>query len=201
MTAKKIGLYGGTFDPVHSAHIKIALSAIAQLRLDEVWLLIEEEPRFKIVKTSFNHRLQMLKLATADYPKLVVDNQIIKKLGKTHDIQSLISIAGHLPSTDFTLITGIDTLQHLDLWQDYKEFLNLANFAIAPRVPLSPKVIDDLVLRLGDQAQNFNFTFLEMPIIKASSGKIRSDIKLKATSNNLPEDVLKYIKNQHLYKH
>ena len=199
-TANKIGLYGGTFDPVHNGHINIALTSFKQLGLDEVWFLIEEKPRNKIVATSYYHREKMLELALKMYPNLVASNAITKNLGKTHDINSLFVLLENSPKVDFTLIAGIDTLQNLDKWQDYSKFISLIDFAIAPRPRFPASAINNLISRLGENAQNFKFTILDMPFSDASSSEARNSIKVQKTTNFLDENVLNYISAHKLYR-
>lgn len=125
---ERIGLFGGTFDPVHQGHYAIVASAIEQLELDEVWLLIDGRPRRKAACTSFHHRVEMAKIAFSDHTAVKIDEYPFQQDGRTHGLASMKEIHQFVPAARLFILAGIDALEHFPEWEKPEIFCRLVTF-------------------------------------------------------------------------
>lgn len=197
--SKKIGLFGGTFDPIHHAHIQLAIQAQEQCDLDEVWILIDKNPRSKSTSTSYLHRLAMAKIASEKHSQLKVDQLSMQREGRTHDINSLRELQVSFPNYRFSLILGLDAVLHLTSWNNVEEFCNRVEFVVAVRPGSSLRKLGRLKNSLNDSGINFNYRILDYPPHDVSSSKIRLSLQKTRISEYIDNTVLDYIKNNDLY--
>src|SRR3989344_5400875 len=127
---KRIGIFGGAFDPVHAGHIGFALAAIKKANLDKVYLLVESKPRHKTGVTHMAHRLAMAKLATARHSKLGVlempDQQF--SVAKT-----LPRLKRRFQNEELVLLIGSDLLDHISAWPLVDRLLEDVGLVVALR--------------------------------------------------------------------
>lgn len=201
MTIKKIGLYGGTFDPVHDMHIDIAEKTLEQLGLDEVWFLADKQPRTKLSAIDYKHRLEMLRLASQHNDKLIADILPIQKQGATHGIKTLKQFIREYPGHEFVIISGIDSILFLDQWEDYREFVKNVRFAIVHRPGIDKKEFEHLLRKINNQSLELRYDFIDMQLSNQSSSKIRQKIKNNYDDGSINSGVADYIKQNSLYRH
>ena len=126
---KKLGLMGGTFDPVHAAHVRMARSAKEQFGLDAVLFLVSKDPPHKSASASQEHRYNMLKLALMDEPGLYPSCIELEREGKTYTVDTLEYIKSRMPQTELYYIVGVDTLYDLKHgWRNIERVCELTSF-------------------------------------------------------------------------
>jgi len=138
-----IGILGGTFDPVHQGHIAIALELTRQLNLDELRLIPSYIPPHRLApKASARDRLEMLKLAIKDHPKLKLDEQELKRETVSYAVDTLRSLRAEIgPTQSLVFILGVDAFNAFNHWKDWQSVLTLCHLVVVnrPGVELTPE--------------------------------------------------------------
>ena len=134
-TCKRIGIFGGTFDPPHKGHLAIAEQAIKQLGLDSVYFVPAYIPPHKQQhsSTTAQHRMRMLKLAVRGRKKYRVSALELKRGGISYTIDTLKAFKQRFPHIDFVLILGADNLLQFQSWKSPKTILQLSSLAVYKR--------------------------------------------------------------------
>ncbi|SRR5690554_1814501 len=190
-----IGLYFGTFNPIHVGHLIIANHLAEFSDLDEVWMVVTPHNPHKQKSTLLNdyHRLEMVRLATEDYPKLKPSNIEFGLAQPNYTVDTLAYLEEKYPKHQFSLIMGEDNLKSFHKWKNYDVILQRHHIYVYPRVA------ED------DNAQNEFFIHpkihkIEAPIIELSSTFIRNGIKAKKNIRPmLTEKVWEYIDRNMFY--
>ena len=128
----RLGILGGTFDPVHTAHIVLALEAKKQLNLDRIFL-VPTRPWQKTARASDEDRLRMLQIACRDYPELEIDERELHRAGQSYSIDTLYSFRKQFPTDALFFILGGDQWKNLPTWIQWKHFPDLVNLALFER--------------------------------------------------------------------
>lgn len=199
MISKKIGLFGGSFNPVHDAHIQLALTTKSELNLDEIWILIDKNPRNKNNIVPYDDRLSMVKLATSSQPSIVVDRLDIQKIGRTHNHKTILELKNQFPDFSFTMILGLDAMVHFSKWEAPEIFCENVDFAIAHRPPHTQQDFDLLRNSLGILSKKLKYKIIDFPQNTTSSTWIRNQLQTKRQSNEIHPEVQNYILDQGLY--
>lgn len=140
-----IGIFGGTFDPVHFGHLRPALEALEELQLAEVRLIpCHIPPHREQPQHGADCRLELLRLAVADVPGLVVDDRELKRPGPSYTIDTLISLRGEFPRTPLCLIVGMDSFLSLPSWHRWRELTDFAHLVVLSRPGYEPSVSAEL---------------------------------------------------------
>ena len=183
----RIGLLGGTFDPIHNGHIAIAKTAIQQLKLDKLFLIPAGNPWQKSEITDAKHRFEMVKKVGKDLDKVeVLDTEIIKS-GPTYTFETLQELQIKYPTSEFILILGSDAVAGIDTWKEPNLVKTLARIYV--------------VQRAGDFTQDWHFDRIQMPPIQISSTQIRDKVtNNESISELVPKSVDEYISTNGLYK-
>lgn len=207
---ERVGLFGGSFDPVHVGHTALARSAEVALRLTSMRLVPSGQSWQKPEQqTPPEHRRAMLALATADQPNWLIDSREIDRGGASYTIDTLESLRADLGSDPaLVLIMGSDQLHNLATWHRYKDMLQLAHIAVTQREQVRlddlPPEVESLLSHHGrdalDDTPAGSITFFRMPPVAVSSTRLR-----QALADNEPVDnllspaVFAYIKEHQLY--
>lgn len=200
----RLGIFGGTFDPVHYGHLLLAESAREQLRLDEVWFVPAAIPPHKRDRelTPDKHRLEMLELAIAGNDAFRVSRIELERGGVSYTVDTLRTILADRPGTELFLLLGADSLRDLVTWRDPAEICKLALPAVVRRGGMSPP--DFSILRSivsADRLQQIEEAEVEISAVDFSSTDLR---QRAATGRSLryrtPRAVEKYIETQGLYR-
>jgi nicotinate-nucleotide adenylyltransferase len=130
-----IGLFGGTFDPVHFGHLRLATELAEAFHLDKVVFIPAGLPyhRGRDAHATAEERLTMLKLATARDARFDVDDRELKRSGNTYTYDTLAEIRGEHPATPLVFLIGTDSFAQIDSWHRWTELFDLAHFAVAVR--------------------------------------------------------------------
>lgn len=193
--SKEIGLYFGTFNPIHIGHLAIANHMVEHSSLDELWLVVTPHNPFKEKKSLLadHHRYQMVQIAVEDYPKLKASNIEFGMAQPNYTVNTLIYLNEKYPKHQFNLIMGEDNLQYLHKWKNYEEILHNNKIYVYPRV-YSNK--EEAKLINHDQVNK-----VKAPIMEISSTFIRNAIKKRKNIKPLcPCKVWKYIDEMNFYR-
>ncbi len=191
-----IGLYFGTFNPIHVGHLVIANHMVEFSDLDEIWMVVTPHNPFK-KKSSLladNHRLQLVQIATDDYPKLKASNIEFKLPQPNYTVHTLAHISEKYPEHQFNLIMGQDNLSSFHKWKNYEVILENHNIYVYPR-----KHEDSVQKTQFDDHQKIHK--VDAPIMEISSTFIRKGIGNKKNMQALlPCKVWQYIDEMNFYK-
>lgn len=192
---KNIGLYFGTFNPIHIGHLIIANHLVENSDLDEIWMVVTPHNPFK-KKSSLldnHHRLEMVYLATEGYEKIQPSDIEFKLPQPNYTINTLAHISEKHPNYKFSLIMGEDNLKSLHKWKNYEFILEDYNIYVYPRV--SNGVVEN---QFKDHEKIHR---VEAPIVQISSTMIRNAINEEKNCKPLLSDkVWKYIDEMNFYK-
>lgn len=194
---KRLGVFGGAFDPPHLAHRALAQTAIAELKLDELRVLPTGQAWHKTRPlTPAQHRLAMVQLAFAELPGLVLDDREIRRAGPSYTLDTLRELQAENPKAELFLVMGQDQADALPSWRDWQEIVQLAIICVADRDGLTGK--ESKFVPPPEMAARFRK--LHMPAMDISATGIRSRI---ATQQGIvplvSASVASYIDHHHLY--
>ena len=193
---RRIGIMGGTFDPIHHGHLVAASEVQAWFDLDEVVFVPTGQPWQKgdRVVSPAEHRYLMTVIATASNPRFTVSRVDIDRSGPTYTIDTLRDLTEKIPDADLYFITGADALADIFTWRDAGELFELARFVgcTRPGYEMNPATIEAIP---GDRV-----TILEIPALAISSSDCR-DRRLKGEPvwYLVPDGVVQYIAKHDLY--
>ncbi len=191
-TAPRIGVMGGTFDPIHHGHL-VAASEVAQwFDLDEVVFVPTGEPWQKEDVSPSEHRYLMTVIATASNPRFTVSRVDIDRSGPTYTIDTLRDLKALRPDAELFFITGADAIAQILSWRDHDELWDLAHFVAVSR---PGHVLNTDGLPSDDVSQ------LEIPALAISSTDCRDRVQRGHPVWYLvPDGVVQYIAKHHLYR-
>ncbi len=196
--AKRVGVFGGAFDPPHAAHVALARAAVTELQLDELLVIPTGQAWHKTRALSpAHHRLAMAQLAFADVPQAVIDPRETQRAGPSYTLDTLRELRAQSPDAEFFLILGEDQARALTTWHDWQTILQLAIICVAERddpTGIRPPFI-------APQAQESRFRRLHFPATPVSATDIRARIATHQSVVPLVfESVARYIDHHHLYQ-
>ena len=194
----RTGLFGGTFDPIHSGHLAAIEVARLQLALDEVLVVPAGSPRLKARRpeASGAHRLEMAMLAAAPCPGVGVSDVEIRRPGPTYTVDTLEELA---PGRELVLLLGADALRQIGLWCRPARVFQLAQPAVLAR-PGQPDTGLD-VLEEVDAEGRAAAAVVDGPLLDISSTEVRRRVRTGLSVAGLvPEPVARYIEDQGLYR-
>ena len=188
----RIGVMGGTFDPIHHGHL-VAASEVAQsLGLDEVVFVPTGAPNYKSNVTPPEHRYLMTVIATASNPRFTVSRVDIDRHKPTFTIDTLRDIRAERPDADLYFITGADAIAQILSWKDVAELWELAHFVAVSR--------PGHVLSVSGLPEQ-DVSLLEVPALAISSTDCRDRVRRGFPVWYLvPDGVVQYISKHHLYR-
>jgi nicotinate-nucleotide adenylyltransferase len=187
----RVGLFGGTFDPPHVAHLALARAALGALKLDQVRWIPAGQPWQKARSiTPAAHREAMLRLAIAQEPRFVLDRIELEREGPSYTLDTVRALR---PLGDLVLVIGADQYAGLHTWHGWQEVLGLVTLAVAnrpgPMPPVHPEVL------------RFPHRVVPLPMLDISATEIRSRVAQGLPIDSMvPPAVASYIDLHHLYK-
>ncbi|MCP4274046.1 MAG: nicotinate-nucleotide adenylyltransferase [Gammaproteobacteria bacterium] len=208
---KPVAILGGTFDPVHHGHLRLAIDIAETLKLHELRLMPGYQPVHRDrPSASVEQRLQMLKLAVANSDVLTVDDRELLRKGPSWTLLSLKEIRNEIAeSTPLYFILGEDAFCHFDSWYHWEDLINYAHLLVAVRPgshPKTSKKLQQFVQQYQYQGEGFpesasgNIIFLDNPMLDIASSDIRERISNNRNIQHLlPTDVIEYLQTQKIY--
>jgi nicotinate-nucleotide adenylyltransferase len=198
----RVGILGGTFNPIHLGHLLIAQDAMEQLRLDRVEFVPSATPPHKTVDklASERDRLRMITLAIRDNTRFEVDDIEIRRGGKSYSVDTLTELRRQEPRADFYFIIGSDSLRELHLWQEVQILVTLCTFVTVPRPGFEAKPIVDPRLDPATRRR------LRQLVLRGHACDIASrEIRARVASGRsirylVPDAVHAYIRRRRLYQ-
>lgn len=206
-----IGIFGGTFDPVHFGHLRSACEVLEQLDLEEVRLVPCADPAHREpARASARDRLAMVELAAAGTPGLVVDDRELRRPGPSYMVDTLDSIRSEVADVPLCLILGMDALLGLASWHRWQRILELAHIAVMQRPGVETpdrgiiaELLDsrEITAREGFQAASSGkIMFVPITQLHISATQIRDILASGRRADYLTAaPVLRYIRSRQLY--
>lgn len=192
--ANRIGLLGGTFDPVHNGHISIFRSFTESDLIDQLWILLTPDPPHKADKNhaKYSDRLAMLHLAIEDLSAVSIST-IEQELPKpSYTIQTIRALKDKHSDFDFSYCLGGDSLQNFHLWKNYDQILNEVDLLVAERPEFHHQNVSESILK--------KTSFIAHQPVSVSSSLIRERLNEgKSISDLVPQQVEDYILSEKLY--
>ncbi len=195
--ARRLGLFGGAFDPPHNAHVALARAAIEQLRLDALHILPTGRAWHKARTLSpGEHRLAMARLAFAGLPQVSVDDRELRREGPTYTVDTLRELHREHPQDTLVLVIGADQADTFDQWRESAEIARLAIISIAgrPRADAPAGTVD------ASRVPGGHWVPITLPPLPVSATDIRERRAAGLGIDHLvPPPVARYIDQHHLY--
>lgn len=200
-----LALFGGTFNPVHNAHLHVARTVARALQCNVTLLPNAIPPHKNQPDTTADDRLAMLRLACAPYPELAVDEWELRQTGPSWTLNTLQHWRTLHPDAALIWVIGGDSFSHLHHWHEWQQFADLCHLAILPRpngTPAHPSVLSAFPEATPDiltQQPSGYRLHIDMPAMDVSSTGIRNTLATQQYSNELPTSVMDYIRSHGLY--
>ena len=194
----KIGLYFGTFNPIHIGHLIIANHLAEYSDLEQIWMVVTPHNPLKNKQTLLDdyQRLQLVFLATNDYPKIKASDIEFKLSQPNFTVNTLAHLQEKFPQHTFSLIMGEDNLKSLHKWKNHEIILQNHEIYVYPRISSEIDATQNYTFK-----NNPNIHIVDAPVVEISSTFIRENIKKdKNVRPLLPEKVWQYIDHNNLYK-
>ena len=191
----KIGLYFGTFNPIHVGHLIIANHMAEYSGLDQIWMVVTPHNPLKKKDTLLDdyQRLHLVRLATEDFPKIKASDFEFKLPQPNYTVNTLVHLKDKFPQNEFSLIMGEDNLKTFHKWKNYDVILENHNIYVYPRISAE---IENLQFKNHPRIH-----IISAPIVEISSTFIRENIKKrKNVQPLLPHKVWEYIDHSNFYK-
>jgi len=192
MSKLRLGVMGGTFDPIHHGHLVAASEVASALNLDEVIFVPTGEPWQKTEVTEGEHRYLMTVIATASNPRFKVSRVDIDRAGPTYTVDTLLDIQAAYPDAELFFISGADAIAQIMTWKDMQQLWDLAHFVAVSRPGHSLQI---------PHAPAGAISTLEIPALAISSTNIRERVEAeKPVWYLVPDGVVQYIAKHDLYR-
>ena len=200
---RRIGVFGGTFDPPHIGHTSAALSAMRKLELDSVLMVVANDPwqktdqnldlpDFAISAVSTpEDRFEMLKRALDEHEGLMADDMEILRGGRTYTIDTVSELNDRFPESEFFLLIGSDVAKDFDSWREPQEICRRVNVVVLTRPGTDRSEVEE----------DWNFSFLDVPAVDVSAKEIRLRVSNgESLEGMVPRSVEEYILTAGLYR-
>ena len=190
---KKIGIYSGSFNPIHHGHLMLASYLVTFGELDELWLIVSPQnplkPKAELLDDQ--HRFEMARLAVGDDPFIKVSDVEMHLPRPSYTINTLEHLSEQYPDNQFVFVCGMDSLQNLDKWKDYQKILDNYQIIVFPRHGYDG----------GELTNHPSVRVVETPIIELSSTFIRNCVANNISVKHfMPEKAYNYLIDNNLYR-
>lgn len=199
----RIGIMGGTFNPIHQGHLMLAQKAYEQFGLDKILVIPNKLPAYKDRDELLDsrQRSRMVQLAIADYPYMEFSDMELTRSGPTYTIDTLQTLKQEYPEDNFYFILGGDSLTDLHKWRAYQEILTLAIILCARRNDADVPELERIKQRLEAEVTEAQIYIMDTPMMNISSTEIREQLQSgKKSPQGIPEAVLSFIQEHELYQ-
>jgi nicotinate-nucleotide adenylyltransferase len=191
----RLGLYGGTFDPIHLGHLILAEACREACRLDRVWFVVAGEPPHKRGdRTSAHHRIEMVRLAIAGNLAFEVSEIETRRPGPHYSVETLDEIRRDRPDDELFFLIGADSLVDLPSWREPARIASMARIVVVNRPGIDPPTTVSLPFEPAPLV-------VEVPPIGIASSDLRRRVKQgKSCRYQIPKPVEAYIQTHQLYR-
>ncbi len=197
----RMGIFGGTFDPVHLGHLRAAQEAADKLELDRVLFIPAGcPPHRRAPQASAAHRLAMVKRAVADNPLFEVSDMEIRRAGKSYTVDTLAELARSAPFNELFLIVGIDQIAKLDKWRQPHKISEYARLVVISRPGVKISAVKRKPASPVFRSWSKEPIFLQVSLLDISASNIRKLLRTGREVRYLvPEPVIRYLRSHNLY--
>ncbi|WP_461812770.1 nicotinate-nucleotide adenylyltransferase [Faecalimonas sp.] len=196
----KIGIVGGTFDPIHNGHLMLGAYAYDNFQLDEVWFMPNGNPPHKSEEINIDFRLDMVKLAIEDNNKFFLSTFEMEEKHHSYSYETLEKLQEIYPENTFYFIIGADSLFTIEFWKEPARVFQACIILAACR---EDKEMNEMNTQISYLTEKYDakIKLLKMPLINISSTDIRKKCEKGESIDALvPKKVLNYIKTHQLYE-
>jgi len=190
---KKVGIFSGSFNPIHHGHVMLANYLVEFSDLDELWFVVTPQNPLKKKEDLLDddERLKMVRLAVGDDPRFNVSDVEMHLPTPSYTINTLTSLSEQYPDCEFVFICGMDSLQNLKNWREYQKILDNYELLVFPREGYDG----------GDLINYPSVNIMKTPIIEVSSTFIRNCVSEgRDVRHFMPEKAFLYMKECHFYE-
>jgi nicotinate-nucleotide adenylyltransferase len=215
--SKRLGLFGGTFNPIHYGHLRTAEEVVEALGLARLWFIPAALPPHKMGPhiTSFEMRLEMTRLAVGKHPRITVSDIEGRRAGKSYSIETLRQVRLEMGQDwELYFILGLDAILEITTWKDYAELFTLCNFVVLDRPGYDRSQLEAVLRREVDprcrplpggtgfqHASGYKIFLMSTTLMDISATRIRRLVgEGRSIRYLLPEKVRRYIITNKLYQ-
>ena len=205
----KIGLFGGTFNPIHKGHTGIVKKLLELSFFEEIYVIPSSKPPHREeMEVDFYHRLEMAKLAFRNFKYVKIDSREKLREGPSYTLDTFLSFQAEFKDKDFFWISGIDSFLTIHQWHKWEKLIEKTNFLIIGRPGYqinSEELVKDLLKERGvttieECSAEKNILYFESEDFDISSSRIRLEIEQGLFNpNKIDNSVINYINNNNLY--
>ena len=189
---QRIGILGGSFDPVHFGHLRIAESFLRSGLIEKLLVIPAPTPPHKAeIRTDFTHRIEMLKLAFQDWDGVEISDLEMKLPAPSYTVQTIQYLQQENPENIYFLCLGEDSLIHFHTWHRYKEIIEKVPLLVAERPGFDSSLVDQQLLE--------NAVFVDHTPYDVSSSEIRETKESRNELKSILKSVKEYIETHNLY--
>jgi len=192
--SRRIGLFGGTFDPPHNAHVALATLALRELALDELrWIPAGRPWQKSRVISAAAHREAMVRLAMGDEPRFALERCELEREGPSYTLDTVRALREREPQAQWFLLIGHDQYAGLHTWRGWRDLLGMVALAVANRPGQRPEP--------DAEVRAFAHHAVPLPMMAIASTDIRARVAAgEDIAELVPESVARYIDRHHLYR-
>ena len=200
----KIGIMGGTFDPIHYGHLMIAENAAEQFGLDQIWFMPNGNPPHKkseTIKSTAEDRMKMTSLAIAPFPEFVLQPYEALRAEVSCSYQTMEHFSKIYPDDEFYFIIGADSLMAIETWVHPERIFPTCTILATYRNEVKTKEEMNRQIQYLSEKYHAKIRLLETPLMPVSSHELRASLQSgDSVSEYMPAAVCSYIKQHHLYR-
>lgn len=200
----KIGIMGGTFDPVHNGHLMLGHAAYEEFSLDQIWFMPNGNPPHKkseTIKSTAEDRMKMTSLAIAPFPEFVLQPYEALRAEVSCSYQTMEHFSKIYPDDEFYFIIGADSLMAIETWVHPERIFPTCTILATYRNEVKTKEEMNRQIQYLSEKYHAKIRLLETPLMPVSSHELRASLQSgDSVSEYMPAAVCSYIKQHHLYR-
>ena len=200
----KIGIMGGTFDPIHNGHLHLAQTALTQFDLDQIWFMPNGNPPHKkseTIKSTAEDRMKMTSLAIAPFPEFVLQPYEALRAEVSCSYQTMEHFSKIYPEDEFYFIIGADSLMAIETWVHPERIFPTCTILATYRNEVKTKEEMNRQIQYLSEKYHAKICLMETPLMPVSSHELRASLQSgDSVSEYMPAAVCSYIKQHHLYR-
>ena len=201
----RIGIMGGTFDPIHNGHLMLAEQAYKTYKLDQIWFMPNGRPPHKkqcTIESDVDHRMKMVELAIDGHPEYRLETYEACRKETSYSYSTLEYFHKIYPEHEFYFIIGADSLFAIDTWVHPERIFPMCTILAAYRDEIdTPEEMNERIRHLSDRYDYVNIELMITPLIHISSHELRQKIKDgKSINQDVPASVAQYINEHQLFR-